>query len=320
MHSSEDFGPGGAPQHPGHTHARKGDDACCRGHHAAQRAGEPAPAKASGGCCGGSGASGGGGCCSAGFTETEHEGVFVFSRRQVRELDRLATTEFAIPSILLMENAARGISGVILDGLQGLPHPTALVVCGPGNNGGDGLAIARHLHNRGVDVAIVLAAAEGAYAADALTNLTICRKMGLPIVEGSKAPSTAIDEALARVGDPDVIVDALLGTGLDRPAAGPTAELIGRINALKAAGSSVVAVDVPSGLDCDTGEPAVDAAGTPGPAVTADLTVVLAGVKAGFLAMNAQKYVGELIVVDIGAPTELLRRLGHPLGAPAHKD
>ena len=242
----------------------------------------------------------------------------MFSRKQIRELDRLAVEEFAMPSILLMENAARGVAGVILEGLQGIENPSVLVVCGPGNNGGDGLAVARHLANRGVRTAIVLGAPEGAYTGDALTNLRIARKMDLPIFEAGNAPGAAMGAATALLGEPVVVVDALLGTGLDRPAIGAMGELIGHMNGMKHGGTggcTLVAIDVPSGLDCDTGEPGQDASGA-GPVVEADLTVALAGVKAGFMSSTAQKYVGELVVVDIGAPRELMSRLGRALGGP----
>ncbi len=217
-----------------------------------------------------------------------------------------------MPSILLMENAARGVSGVIMEGLQGVESPSVLIVCGPGNNGGDGLAVARHLANRSVNVAIVLAVPESKVAGDSLTNLAIARTMGIPIFDASSSPKSALAAAVARVGDPMVIVDALLGTGVDRPASGAFAELIAEMNTLKVKGSTLVSIDVPSGLDCDTGLPASDASGS-GSSVEADLTIALAGVKAGFLTAAARQYVGELVVVDIGAPRQLVERLGRPL-------
>ncbi|HVU62808.1 MAG TPA: NAD(P)H-hydrate epimerase [Phycisphaerales bacterium] len=283
-------------------------EGCCGGHkHAAD--------SAQGGCCGGSG---GGGCCGGGAAAaTGADQIYVFSRRQIRELDRLAVQEFGIPSILLMENAARGIASVILEGLSGVADPSVLIVCGPGNNGGDGLALARHLANRGVKTAVILGVPQSRLTGDPLINLAVARNMGIPIIDGSSDPAAAIAEASRRIGEPVVIADALLGTGLERPAAGAIADLIHEMNALKAKGSTLVAIDVPSGLDCDTGLPATDGT-TPGPAVEADLTIALAGVKAGFLAMPAQKYVGDLVVVDIGAPRSLIERLGHPLTA-AHK-
>ncbi len=240
----------------------------------------------------------------------------MFSRAKIRELDRLALEQYAIPSILLMENAARGVASVILEGLQGVDEPAVLAVCGPGNNGGDGLAVARHLSNRGVKVAIVLAAPEAKYTGDALTNLRIARAMELPIVVAEKSAGEAIATAIASIGEPVVIVDAIFGTGLDRPATGIAADLIVQMNTKKMGGSTVVAIDVPSGLDCDTGAPAKDASGE-GPAVQADLTIALAGIKAGYMTQTAQAHVGELAVVDIGAPRALMAQLGHPLRAPS---
>ncbi|HMN40760.1 MAG TPA: NAD(P)H-hydrate epimerase [Phycisphaerales bacterium] len=259
-----------------------------------------------GGFFGGGGGGGGGGAAAA------SEQIHVFSRAQIRDLDRLAVEEFAMPSLLLMENAARGVASVIMEGLQGAEDPSVLIVCGPGNNGGDGLAVARHLANRSVTVAILLAVPESRITGDARTNLAIARKMGIPIFDASASPADALRDTQSRIGDPMVITDALLGTGVDRPASGIFAELIAHMNTLKAKGSTLVAIDVPSGLDCDTGLPAADTAST-GPAVEADLTIALAGVKAGFLSAAARRYVGELVVVDIGAPRALIERLGRPL-------
>jgi NAD(P)H-hydrate epimerase len=304
MNRHEDSG--GVEENP--SASNRPGESCCGGaghDHAAQ--------PAAGGCCGGHSS---GGCCGAGAAPASDQ-IHVFSRRQIRDLDRLATSEYAMPSILLMENAARGLAGVILEGLSGVADPTVLIVCGPGNNGGDGLALARHLANRGLKVAIILGVPAAKITGDSATNLAIARKMGLLILDGSTNPQAAIAEAITVIGEPIVVADALLGTGLDRPATGTLATLINEMNTLKAKGSTLVAVDVPSGLDCDTGLPATDDSG-PGPAIQADLTIALAGVKAGFLALTAQKYVGELVVVDIGAPRALVERLGHPL-ASAHK-
>jgi NAD(P)H-hydrate epimerase len=310
MNSREDtgFGTTDAPAKHG--------GGCCSGHshaHPHTHPHEHDHAEDAGGCCGGEGGGRGEGCC--GGKSAAAEQVLVFSRKQIRELDRVAVEEYAIPSILLMENAARGVASVILEGLQGVEEPSVLVVCGPGNNGGDGLAVARHLANRGVKVAIVLGAPETRCTGDALTNLRIAKKMELPIIVAERTAGEAIDAAIARIGEPVVVADALFGTGLDRPATGIAADLIVRMNAMKAGGATLVSIDVPSGLDCDTGEPAKDETGS-GPAVQADLTIALAGIKAGYMTQTAQAHVGELAVVDIGAPRALMARLGHPLGAP----
>lgn len=224
--------------------------------------------------------------------------VYMLTRAAVRELDRLAVEQYAIPSIVLMENAARHIAEIALQALDGLDDPLVAVYCGPGNNGGDGLAAARHLHNAGVRVQLVLAAAIEAYQGDAGVNLGIARRMNLPIFSAD-APEGA-GEA------PAVVVDALLGTGLDRKITGPMADLIAGINALRKRGSRVIAVDVPSGLDADTGEPL-------GIAVRADVTVTFVGPKTGLCSLAAQPYVGDLIVADIGAPRSLTAQLGTPI-------
>jgi NAD(P)H-hydrate epimerase len=244
--------------------------------------------------------------------------LFVFTRRAVREVDRLAAQDYGVPTIVLMENAARHLADVCLDLLEEHHDPRVLVVCGPGHNGGDGLALARHLHNAGIILAIVLSApdrgtapAVGAQQDDAAANLQIVRKMGLPLFAAeAQAPVRAIRQAVEELGRPDLVVDALLGTGLDRPVREPLLGLIGAINELHKQGAAVVAADIPSGLDCDTGEPL-------GAAVHADVTVSFVGIKAGFTTLSAQAYLGDVVVADIGAPRELVERLGRPVDAGA---
>lgn len=279
-----------AEQTPGHEHAQGG------------------------GCCGGGGGGGGGG---AGAGEHHHadaqvQAIYVFSRKQIRELDRRAAEEHAMPTLLLMENAARGVAGIILEGLQGVEAAHVLIVCGPGNNGGDGLALARHLHNHDLRVTVLLAAPMGKYVGDARVNLTIAQRMGLRIVDGAERPAGRFAELVSEKEPPHVVVDALFGTGLDRAPVGSMSELIGEMNGYKRQGAPLIAIDVPSGLDADSGMPMGEDLGDGG-VVLADLTIALAGVKAGFMAPGARAYVGELAVIDIGAPKELVAALGHRL-------
>jgi hydroxyethylthiazole kinase-like uncharacterized protein yjeF len=237
------------------------------------------------------------------------EQVYVLSRRALREVDRLAVSEFAVPSIILMENAALHLAEVALDILEDSEQARVLVACGPGNNGGDGLAAARHLHNAGVTVHIVLSGPADKYTEDAAINLAIVRRMGLPITETLETdPAAAMREAARGLGGVDLVIDALLGTGLDKPVREPLAALIREINTLSGPGGgcAVVAADVPSGLDADTGEPL-------GVAVKAGTTVSFVGLKEGFLKLAAQSYIGDVVVADIGAPRELVRRLGRVL-------
>ena len=228
----------------------------------------------------------------------------------MREVDRLCTARFGIPSILLMENAAIGVASVALDLVERHSNPRVLIVCGPGNNGGDGYAVARHLHNEGIRVAIVAAAGPKG-TGDAAVNFDIARKIGLPMFVVRKGnPAQTFRSAISRLGrpGPSLVIDALLGTGVDRALAGTMAEIVGHTNRLRRTRCTVLAVDIPSGLDADTGLPAGG-----GAAVRADITVTLCGLKAGFLCPGASEYVGDLSVVGIGAPPALLRAYGRRL-------
>lgn len=235
----------------------------------------------------------------------DHGPLFLLNREASRALDRLAHDEFGIPSIVLMENASRHVADVALDALEDVDDPSITVVCGPGHNGGDGLAAARHLSNAGVRVTIALAADPARLAGDAAAHLGIVRRMGLPIRE--IAPGAASPDVFS---GSHLIIDALLGTGLDRPVQAALAEMILAVNAARAAGALVLAVDLPSGLDADSGK-------VLGAAVHADLTVTFCGLKPCFLSIEGQALVGEVVVADIGAPRVLIERLGKrlpPLG------
>ncbi|MHC5023863.1 MAG: NAD(P)H-hydrate epimerase [Planctomycetota bacterium] len=221
--------------------------------------------------------------------------AYVLDRASVRAVDQAAIGEYGIPGIVLMENASRGLAShaLVMVGPKRRRPRTVLIVCGSGNNGGDGYALARHLHNERIDV--VLAALRGPDpASDAGVNHAICARLGVPVIEPDR---------LDRHAGADLVVDAIFGTGLDRPVHGAAAEVIEWINR---AARPVLAVDVPSGLDCDTGRPL-------GVTVRATRTVTFVGLKPGFLELEAQPFVGEVHVAGIGAPRELLERFGRPL-------
>lgn len=237
----------------------------------------------------------------------------VYSRGDLREIDRRAAAEFGIPTLLLMENAARNLAEVALDGLGDDADPAALIVCGAGNNAGDGLAAARHLHNAGVRVSILLVLGDDLQG-DALTHLNIARRMGLTITQSDDDdPDAGVAFAWDQLPGMGVVIDAIFGTGLSRTVTGPALRAIRGINALAARGAPVLAVDCPSGLDADTGSPLGDA-------VHASVTASFVGLKTGFLSLAAQEYLGEVIVTDIGAPVELTRSLGRAFVAPAHPE
>lgn len=236
--------------------------------------------------------------------------IATFSRRAVREVDRIAAEEFALPGIVLMENAAAALEEVALEMLSADSSTPVrrgsrpvLICCGPGNNGGDGLALARRLSNRGVRDVILIAAPREKYAGDALTNLRVVSQMSIPIYDiGLVPPSGTLAGILDHESQPRLIVDALFGTGLDRPIGAPMDAVVRWLNALHSEGTRVLAVDIPSGLDCDTGLPLGDAV------VRADITVTLAGLKRGFAHPASSAYTGRVVVGDIGVPVSLLKR------------
>jgi NAD(P)H-hydrate epimerase len=209
------------------------------------------------------------------------------TRAQVREIDRRSVEKFHIPGVVLMENAARAVTDVATEMLRGVKQPGVLIVCGGGNNGGDGFAVGRHLHNRGVDVEIALAHSSG-YRDEAAANLRIIQAMDLP-----RIPIAEADVALG--AGIDLIIDALFGTGLETPPR--DARWVQWMNDAEV---PILAVDLPSGMDCDTGEPL-------GPAcIRATRTVTFVAEKVGFSNPNARQYLGEITVGDIGCPRELI--------------
>ena len=235
----------------------------------------------------------------------------ILNRQAVRELDRAAIEDYAIPGIVLMENAALGLVEHARDMLSSETSQPArvLIICGRGNNGGDGYALARHLFNHSVDVTIASLGGPTSppeTQSDAGINKIICRHMNIPEIPPEVSPET-LPEKLANQGEFHLIVDAIFGTGLDRPVTGPTAAIIEWINST---GYPVLAADCPSGLDCDTGRPL-------GCAVRATRTVTFVALKPGFLHPEAKPYTGEVFVAQIGAPVFLIERFGLPPRPPA---
>jgi len=196
-----------------------------------------------------------------------------------------------------MENAGRHAAQATLQLLRDPAAARVAIVCGSGNNGGDGFVIARHLHNARVSVAILLACEPDRITGDARINYDIVKRMSLPIHRIQTAEQLAAQQVVLR--EADVVVDALLGTGFSGEPRPPLDAAIEAINA--ASQAKVVAVDVPSGLDCDTGRPSH-------PCVRADLTVTFVARKTGFDARAAREHLGRVIVADIGVPVELLAR------------
>ncbi len=215
------------------------------------------------------------------------------TREQVRGLDRRAIEEYGVSGVVLMENAGRGAAELLLS--LGVHGPVA-VCCGKGNNGGDGFVIARHLANHQVEVRVLLFADPDDLTGDAAVNYRVAVKMGLPLeVHAGRTPDPKALEASLNAAE--WVVDALFGTGLTGPVRPPLDEVIAAINRSPA---RVLAVDIPSGLDCDTGEPL-------GPTVRAHHTVAFAAQKVGFANPAAGPWLGVVHLVDIGAPLAAAR-------------
>jgi NAD(P)H-hydrate epimerase len=222
---------------------------------------------------------------------------FWLSRAEVRELDRRASEEFGVPSIVLMENAGRGAAELLMR-LNPECSPVT-ILCGPGNNGGDGFVIARHLDNHGWPVHVRLFASRTRLSPDAKVNFRPVERGGIDWLPCSFEPGMSVDVMVQLEGllrSRGWVVDALFGTGLDRALGPPFDEVAAVVNAC---GNPVMAVDIPSGLDCDTGQPL-------GPTVKARHTATFVGWKKGFLQPSAKQWIGEVHVIDIGAPKKLV--------------
>lgn len=221
------------------------------------------------------------------------------SRDQVRELDRIALEEYGIPGCVLMENAGRNAAAALLERAGAEPSGLRVaILCGPGNNGGDGYVMARHLANAGCRVELHSTATREGLAGDAALNRNIVDRMGLEVHE--LLTQHQLDERRATWPRADVIVDALLGTGFRGDVRPHLARVIEALNSVD--GPAVCAVDLPSGLDCDSGEPS-------NATVRATYTLTLAAPKLGFDAPGAAAWTGPVTCLDIGAPAEIARRL-----------
>lgn len=213
---------------------------------------------------------------------------------QVRALDEAAWREFGVPGIVLMENAGRGCADWIEQ--LGVAGPVA-IVCGRGNNGGDGFVVARHLDLRGYAVRVVCVGDFAACPPDAAANLAILQRADLPLFYVREWPRDSQQLAAALAGAAWV-VDALLGIGARGNPRPPLADVIDQMNLSPA---RKLAIDVPSGLDANTG-----AAGQP--TFRADYTCTFVAPKAGFQNSAALPWLGELRIADIGAPRPLIER------------
>ena len=218
----------------------------------------------------------------------------VLNSSQMREADRRTIDEIGIPSIVLMENAGRQVVAAMEASFEDLPERHVAVLCGRGNNGGDGFVVARTLLHRGIDVSVFVLGVVAEVRGDARTNLEILGRLGVTVVE--IADGQAWELHFSEISSCDLIVDALFGTGLRTPLQGMLETVVADING---SGIPVVAVDLPSGMSADTPD-------LIGDAIEAAVTVTLGAPKLPLVLPPAEMQAGDIIIADIGIPDDVL--------------
>jgi len=224
----------------------------------------------------------------------------VLNAAQMRDADRQTIDEIGIPSMVLMENAGRQVVAALEAAYDDLTDKYVAVLCGPGNNGGDGFVVARTLHQRGVEVSVFVVATMSDIKGDARQNLEILGRLGLTVVEISE--EQAWDLHFSEISQCDLIVDAIFGTGLTSPLAGMMETVAADVNA---SGLPVIAIDLPSGLSADHAEPI-------GVCIRATMTVTLAAPKLPLVLPPGESHAGTIVVADIGIPPEVIDNLAGP--------
>src|SRR5437867_11005612 len=224
----------------------------------------------------------------------------VLNSVQMREADRRTIEEIGISSLVLMENAGRQVVAA-MEAMHGeLLERQVAVLCGHGNNGGDGFVVARTLMQRGVSVSVFLIGSVPDVRGDARINLEILGRLGLTVVE--VADSQAWELHFSEVSDCTLIVDAIFGTGLNAPVSGFIESVIADVNA---SGIPVVSIDLPSGLSADSADPIGDS-------IEAGLTVTLAAPKLPLVLPPAETRAGDIVIADIGIPTDVIESVEGP--------
>src|SRR5438093_703682 len=224
----------------------------------------------------------------------------VLNSAQMREADKRTIDDIGIPSLVLMENAGRQAVAAMEAMYADLLERQVGVLCGRGNNGGDGFVVARTLVQRGVDVAVFLLGGVADVRGDARVNLEILGRLGVTVVE--IADSQAWELHFSEVSDCTLIVDAIFGTGLNAPVAGLIESVIADVNA---SGIPVVAIDLPSGLSADTPD-------SVGPSIDACLTVTLGAPKLPLVLPPGETHAGDIVIADIGIPNEIFDAVEGP--------
>lgn len=217
----------------------------------------------------------------------------VLNSAQMKEADRRTIDEIGIPSLVLMENAGRQAVAAMEAMYSDLLERQIAVLCGRGNNGGDGFVVARTLVQRGIDVSVFLFGRVSEVRGDARTNLEILGRLGVTVVE--VADSQAWELHFSEVSNCTLIVDAIFGTGLNAPLTGLIESVVADVNA---SAIPVVSIDLPSGLSADSPDPI-------GPSIEAGLTVTLGAPKLPLVLPPGETRAGDIVIADIGIPGEI---------------
>jgi hydroxyethylthiazole kinase-like uncharacterized protein yjeF len=224
--------------------------------------------------------------------------MIFMTRQQIQRYDEVSIVDYGIDGAVLMENAGAGAARIILEDIAGVKGSVA-VVAGPGNNGGDGFVVARHLANAGRRVRVFLVGQRDRLQGDAKKNFEIIVKMGVRVTD---MPRDGDAEALSEMlRGRALVVDALFGTGLDREITGLQRRAVEIINA---SGVPVTALDMPSGVDADTGRPH-------GVCIRAKKTITFACLKRGLVVYPGAEMAGDVRLVDIGAPRDIVDKIGY---------
>ena len=224
----------------------------------------------------------------------------VLNTQQMREADRRTIDEIGIPSIVLMENAGRQAVAAMEAAFEDLADSHVGVLCGRGNNGGDGFVIARTLIQRGVETSVFLLGSVADVRGDARTNLEVLGRIGLTVVEITNAQEWELH--FSEISQCDLLVDAILGTGFHGQLSGLLETVVADVNGL---GVPVVAIDLPTGVSADTHE-------VEGEAIDASMTVTLAAPKIPLILPPADSHGGDLVIADIGIPLPILDEVEGP--------
>src|SRR4051812_16990249 len=224
----------------------------------------------------------------------------VLNTQQMREADRRTIDEVGIPSIVLMENAGRQAVAAMEAAFEDLASTHVGVMCGRGNNGGDGFVVARTLIQRGIETSVFLLGSVADVRGDARTNLEVLGRIGLTVVEISNAQEWELH--FSEISRCELVVDAILGTGFHGQLSGLLETVVADINGL---GLPIVAIDLPTGLSADTCD-------VEGEAIEASMTITLAAPKIPLILPPADTYSGDLVIADIGIPLPILEEVEGP--------